>query len=394
MTERAAAKTTPGTSSTTSRAPAAASVEPTPVAVITGFLGSGKTTLLRHLLRDPAMGRTAVIINEFGEIGIDHDLVESSDENFIELTTGCLCCKVRSDLVMTLRDMAYRRAAGTLPAFERVLIETSGLADPAAILQALMIDRDLAGVYVLGEVITTVDALLGSATLDRHRQSARQVAVADRILLTKGDLAPRTDALEARLQQLNPGAPRRRVEHGSIGADQLFGPDTGDNIGRTGRRGPAAGGYLRLDDLPPPALMRPGADPHAALHDPGIASWCLVRERPVHALTLPLFLEGLMEHCGDRLLRVKGIVDIVERPGQPAVLHGVQHVFHPPEWLDRWPSADRRTRIVFIGEALPTRWIATLLEVLDDDVACELARHGPSHADQAGQADPADQPAP
>ncbi|MCE2949121.1 MAG: GTP-binding protein [Betaproteobacteria bacterium] len=348
---------------------------PTPVSVITGFLGSGKTTLLRHLLRDPAMGRTAVIINEFGEIGIDHDLVESSDENFIELTTGCLCCKVRSDLVMTLRDMARRRADGLLPPFERVLIETSGLADPAAILQALMIDRDLAGLYALGEVVTTVDALLGAATLDRHRQSVRQVAVADRLLLTKGDLVAGTDALDARLQRLNPGATRQRVAHGAIGAAELFG------VGND-RRAAAARGYFRLDEVRAPAIAGPGADAHAGLHDPGIVSWCLVRDRPVHALTLPLFLEGLMEHCGDRLLRVKGIVDVVERPGRPAVLHGVQHVFHPPEWLDRWPSDDRRTRLVFIGEALPSRWISTLLDVLDDDVDREQARHARAQAGQ------------
>jgi G3E family GTPase len=347
-----------------------ASIDPgsrTPVAVITGFLGSGKTTLLRHLLRDPAMGRTAVIINEFGEIGIDHDLVESSDENFIELTTGCLCCKVRSDLVMTLRDMAHRRAAGLLPAFERVLIETSGLADPAAILQALMIDQDLAGWYTLGEVITTVDSLLGATTLERHRQSGRQVAVADRILLTKCDLAPCSAALDARLQRLNPAARRQCIEQGVIGATELF-----DRPGLTGsaiRGDPSLAGYLPLDGGLAPSIAGPGQDAHAALHDPAIASWCLLRDRPVHALTLPLFLEGLMEHCGDRLLRVKGIVDVVERPGRPAVLHGVQHVFHPPEWLERWPSTDRRTRMVFIGESIPGRWISTLLDVLDDDVA-------------------------
>jgi G3E family GTPase len=201
--------------------------EATPVSVITGFLGSGKTTLMRRLLRDPAMGRTAVIINEFGEIGIDHDLIESSDENFIELTTGCLCCKVRSDLVMTLRDMARRRAAGELPLFERVLIETSGLADPAAILQALMIDRDLAGLYVLGVVVTTVDSVLGLDTLARHRQSARQVQVADRILLTKGDLAPPAAGLLDRLDRLNPGARRFQVQQGEIAAATLFDGEAG-----------------------------------------------------------------------------------------------------------------------------------------------------------------------
>ena len=344
-----------------------ATVTATPVAVITGFLGSGKTTLLRHLLRDPAMGRTAVIINEFGEIGIDHDLIESSDENFIELTTGCLCCKVRSDLVMTLRDMARRRAAGELPAFERVLIETSGLADPAAILQALMIDPELAGLYVLGEVITTVDSLLGLETLDRHRQSARQVAVADRILLTKGDLAEPSPALDARLQRLNPGASRLPVAHGAIAASTRF-DERRPGIG-------TLGGYVPVGAGIRASIAGLAAIDPAAVHDPRIASWCLLRQRPLHALTLSLFLEGLMEHCGDRLLRVKGLISVLERPEGPAVLHGVQHVFHPPQWLDRWPTDDRRTRIVFIGEAIPARWISTLLEVLDDDVGREQARH-------------------
>ncbi len=340
--------------------------EPIPVSVITGFLGSGKTTLLRHLLRDPDMGRTAVIINEFGEIGIDHDLVESSDENFIELTTGCLCCKVRSDLVMTLRDLARRRAAGELPAFERVVVETSGLADPAAILQALMIDRDLAGLYVLGQVVTTVDSMLGLATLDAHRQSVRQVAVADRLLLTKGDLAAPAPALVQRLVTLNPMASRFEVRDGRIRAAELFGDRVSDDARYRGTAffrtvSPASGA----------SIAGPGSAP--GVHDPRIASWCLVRDRPLHALTLALFLEGLMEHCGDRLLRVKGIVGVVEEPGRPAVLHGVQHVVHPPQWLDRWPTEDHRTRIVFIGEAIPARWISTLLEVLDEDVAAAQA---------------------
>ena len=159
-----------------------------PVSVITGFLGSGKTTLLGRLLRDPAMGRTAVIINEFGAIGLDHELIETSDENFVSLSNGCLCCNVRSDLVATLGDLAARRAAGTVPKFERVVVETSGLADPAPILHALMTDSALCEIYVLDSVITTVDALTGLATLECHEQSLRQAAVADRIVLTKTDL--------------------------------------------------------------------------------------------------------------------------------------------------------------------------------------------------------------
>jgi G3E family GTPase len=333
-----------------------------PVSVITGFLGSGKTTLLRQLLRDPALGRTVVIINEFGEVGIDHDLVEASDEDFIELTTGCLCCKVRSDLVMTLRDLARRRADGVLPAFERVVIETSGLADPAAILQALMTDRELAGLYCLGEVVTTVDAVLGLATLDAHVQSVRQVAVADTLVLTKGDLAGGTadTALLARIATVNPGAVLRHAVSGRIAAAEVLGFDQSRH-----RRVPQPGVYRLLDAR---------ETTHDSLHDPRIGAWCMLRETPIHAVTLALFIEALMEHCGERLLRIKGIVHVTEAPERPAVIHGVQHVFHPPEWLDRWPSADRRTRVVFIGEAIPAAWIQALLDVLEAEVQAELAR--------------------
>src|SRR5712672_1559755 len=159
-----------------------------PVSIITGFLGSGKTTLLARLLRDPAMSRTAVIINEFGAIALDHDLIETSDESFVRLSNGCLCCNVRSDLMRTLGDLAVRRAAGTVPRFERVVIETTGLADPAPILHALMTDRDLCEVYALDSVVATVDAVTGLATFEHHAESLRQAAFADRIVLTKTDL--------------------------------------------------------------------------------------------------------------------------------------------------------------------------------------------------------------
>ncbi len=194
-----------------------------PVSVITGFLGSGKTTLLARLLRDPAMARTAVIINEFGAVGLDHELVETSDESFIQLSNGCLCCNVRSDLVLTLGDLAARRAAGTVPQFERVVVETTGLADPAPILHALMTDRALCEVYALDGVITTVDAVTGLATLDRYPESLRQAAVADRLILTKTDVPEaQTAALCARLAQINPGAPVLEVVGGAVAPAALF----------------------------------------------------------------------------------------------------------------------------------------------------------------------------
>ena len=186
-----------------------------PVSVLTGFLGSGKTTMLGHLLRAPEFSRTAVIINEFGEIGLDHELVEASEDSFIELKTGCLCCKSRTDLAQTLQDLLQRRDAGRCPPFDRIVIETSGLADPAPILQTLMTDKGIAGRLVLGSVVTTVDAMIGAGTLGREGISQKQVAVADRIVLTKIDLAGAAEpALLRRLAELNAGAPVLHAEHG------------------------------------------------------------------------------------------------------------------------------------------------------------------------------------
>ncbi|MCC7426884.1 MAG: GTP-binding protein [Alphaproteobacteria bacterium] len=326
-----------------------------PVSILTGFLGSGKTTLLRHLLRHPRMGRTAVIINEFGEIGLDHDLIETSSERFLQLTGGCLCCVVRGDLVETLLDLAARRAAGALGPFERVVIETSGLADPAPILQALIADRAVAANYRLDRVVATVDALLGADTLDRFVEARRQAALADRIVLTKTDIAPAPlDALAARLDSLNARAPRIAAVLGAIDPEGLF-----------------AGADGALAAVPQPA---PASRFRAAMHSDAIASVALVRAAPVPAVALSLFLEALAENAGPDLLRMKGLVAVAESPERPAVIHGVQHVFERPVWLDRWPSADRRTRIVFIGRGIPRRWPERLLAAIEAEVAEELAR--------------------
>jgi G3E family GTPase len=332
-----------------------------PVSIITGFLGSGKTTLLARLMRDPAMGRTAVIINEFGEIALDHDLIETSEESFVQLSNGCLCCNVRSDLTLTLSDLAARRAQGTIPPFERVVIETSGLADPAPILHALMTDRDLNGVYALDGVITTVDALLGIATLDKHEESRRQAAVADRIVITKSDAeGAHTDAIQQRLALMNPGAEIFDRARGTITPSLLFGCGPYD----TGGKHTDVGAWLAHDTH---------AHSHAA-HENDIASFSLVRETPLHAVTLALLLSALAENCGADLLRMKGIVNVREDPQRPAVIHGVQHVYHAPVWLPRWPSDDRRTRMVFIGRNLREAWVRELIELLDAEVAAESAR--------------------
>jgi G3E family GTPase len=328
----------------------------TPVLVLTGFLGSGKTTLLGHLLRQPDFSRTAVIINEFGEIGLDHDLVEASDDSFIALTTGCLCCKVRDDLVATLADMLHRREQGRVPSFNRVVIETSGLADPAPILHTLMADASLTAHLVLGGVVTTVDAVNGSTTLDREAISVKQVAVADRLVLTKSDLAGAAAAdLLGRLARLNAAAPLLSAEHGRIDPQVLFG---------TGRYDP------RDKSFNAQSWLGEGSNGHShSSHDAEIQTYAIVRDAPLPAVALTLLLETLAEHCGADLLRLKGIVNIRESPDRPAVIHGVQHVFHAPTWLARWPSDDRRSRMVVITRGIPQGWIEALIDALAAEVA-------------------------
>jgi G3E family GTPase len=325
-----------------------------PISVLTGFLGSGKTTILGHLLRQPEFSRTAVIINEFGEVGLDHELVEASEDSFIELKTGCLCCKIRTDLAQTVQDMLQRRDEGNCSPFDRIVIETSGLADPAPILQTLMTDTSIAGRVMLGGVLTTVDSVTGAATLEREDISQKQVAVADRIVLTKLDLnGPAQPLLLRRLSQLSAGAPVLSADRGKIDSQRLFGAGLYDPHVRS----------LDVDSWL-------GGHRHShARHDADIQAYTVVRKEPIGAITLTLFLETLAEHCGADLLRLKGIVNIAESPDRPTVIHGVQHVFHAPGWLKRWPSDDRSSRMVFITRRVPQRWVEALLEAIGAEVA-------------------------
>jgi G3E family GTPase len=324
--------------------------------VLTGFLGSGKTTLLAHLLRQPEFSRTAVIINEFGEIGLDHDLVEASEESVIELATGCLCCKIRNDLATTLHELLRRRDEGSIASFTRVAIETSGLADPAPILQTLMTDATIAGRIVLAGVLTTVDAVNGIDTLDHEEISLKQVALADRLILTKTDLAgPMQLPLVRRLQALNPSAPISFAQRGQIDPAGLFDGRLEDPLAKSRN----IQSWLGAESVSSGHSHR--------RHD--VDTYAIVRRNPIRAVTVTLFLETLCEHCGRDLLRLKGIVNILESPGRPAVIHGVQHVFHPPSWLARWPSDDCHSRIVFITRGVPRAWVIALLEALDAEVA-------------------------
>jgi len=345
-----------------------------PVCVLTGFLGSGKTTLLGRLLKSPEFARTAVIINEFGEIGLDHDLIETSDESFVTLQTGCLCCTIRGDLVLTLTDILRRRDEGMVTPFDRVVIETSGLADPAPILHAVMSDDGLAERLTLAGVVTTVDAVHGAGTLERQPESVKQVAVADRLVLTKTDLvAENPDALTDRLAALNPSAPLLTACFGDIDPARLFDARIWDPSGKLAalehdpeKWEPVFGKRSCSINKIEPHRHHGAHDRNR--HDERIRCFALIRDRPIPAVALTLFLEVLAEHCGADLLRLKGIVDLAESPDRPAVIHGVQHVFHPPAFLDRWPSDDRRSRLVFIARDLPREFAQALLDAIEAEV--------------------------
>jgi G3E family GTPase len=321
--------------------------EPTRVSIVTGFLGSGKTTFIQKVLRDPRFARTAVIVNEFGEVGLDHDVLASSSDALIQLSTGCLCCAIRSDLIETLLDLHRRRADGEVN-FERIIIETSGLADPVPILQSLMTDKAVATQFNLDRVLTLVDAVHGPATVTAHVEARRQIAVADRILVTKTDVTEPSAALLDELRALNPNAPHAFAIQDAATLDWLIECDSS----RDARR---AAEIVVLRDSAP-------------RHTGSLETITFVSASPIPALALTLFLQALADHAGDRLLRVKGLIQVAEMPDQPALVHGVQHVFAAPEWLEAWPSHERHTRIVFIGASIPRRWPARLLEAVTEDV--------------------------
>ena len=343
----------------------------TPVTLLTGFLGSGKTTVLNHVLKQPEMAATAVIVNEFGEIGIDHLLVEKATDDVVLLQSGCLCCTVRGDIADTLVNLFVDRAKGRIPGFERVVIETTGLADPAPILHALMSDPIVAERYMVDGVVTTVDAVNGSDTLDRQVEAVKQAAVADRLLLTKCDLASAEQrrALEARLAALNPGAPIVEATGGAVDPGFLFNLGLFDPATKTVEVQRWLGEEA-VGDEPDEEPDEHGHERHhrhdVNRHDAHISSFCITRKTPVSWTALSGWLDALASMRGADLLRVKAIVAIDERPGQPVVLHGVQHLFHPPVLLPEWPSDDHRTRIVFITRDLPRQQIEESLAAFVD----------------------------
>ena len=338
---------------------------PIPLTVLTGFLGAGKTTLLNRLLKDEALSQTAVIINEFGEIALDHLLVEYVGDNMVLLQSGCLCCTMRGDLVdaleTLLRDLDNRRCK-----FNRVLLETTGLADPAPVLHTAMAHPYLVLRYRLDGVVTVVDAVNGETTLDQHAEAVKQAAIADRIVLTKTDLADagQRARIVARLHALNPAATILDAANGEATAERLlncglYDPD---------RKIPDVKKWLAAEayaDAHADARGHGhGHDHHHDVnrHDEHIGSFVITTDAAIPAGTLEMFLELLRATHGDKLLRIKGIVKLAEMPDTPVVVHGVQHVFHPTARLERWPDDDHRTRLVFITRDLPERSVRELFE--------------------------------
>jgi G3E family GTPase len=375
---------------------------PIPVTILTGFLGAGKTTLLNRLLTDPALKDAAVIVNEFGDVGIDHLLVAASDDGIIELSSGCLCCTVRGELVTTLENLLRGLDNGRIATLSRVVIETTGLADPAPVMHAIMLHPYLVQRFRLDGIVALVDALNGVATLDAHEEAVKQVAVADRIVLTKTDMAGGAEAgvaLRRRLAALNPAAPILLAAAGEATAERLLDcglydpktkiPDVSrwladEAYGRPGQGGADDhGGHDHHHDHhhhdhdhgshghghDHPGHDHPDHVHDVNRHDARIRSFSLITDRPIPMATFDMFLDLLRSAHGPKLLRMKGIVGIAEDPDRPLVVHAVQHALHPPAQLPAWPGGDRRTRLVFITCDLPEEFVRGLFDAFTGVIA-------------------------
>lgn len=342
-----------------------------PVTLLTGFLGSGKSTLLTKILHDPRFSDTAVVVNEFGEVGLDGFLVEHSGDQMVEMTSGCLCCTIRGDIRQTLLDLHARREQGRVPMFERLVIETTGLADPAPVIHTLMADPRLDRRFMLGGIVATVDAVNGDHTLDTQLECVKQIAVADRIVITKTDLAadPMSQRdvaqLRDRITTLNPGAVVLDKNANDFDLRRLFDTSLYNPVTKT----MDVQKWLN-DEAYAAAQTHDHSHGHShdhnhhdvSRHGDDIQAFTLILDDPVDTMTFTDALELLIARQGENLLRVKGIVNIADNPGRPLVVHGVQHVFHDPVWLDAWPDDDRRTRIVVIARNLAEKTVRAFFD--------------------------------
>ncbi|MBP1858941.1 CobW family GTP-binding protein [Rhizobium herbae] len=346
-----------------------------PVSILTGFLGAGKTSLLNRLLKDPDLTDTAVIINEFGDVSLDHLLVEASSDGIIELSDGCLCCTVRGELVDTLADLMDRMQTGKIRPLKRVVIETTGLADPAPVLQSVMGNPVIAQSYRLDGVVTVVDAVNGLSTLNNHEEAVKQVAMADRLVISKMSLAT-PDAvisLKARLRDLNPRAAMIDADLPEAGKAELFHCglyDPATKIADVGRwlQDEAAADHDHCHDHDHDHCGHDHHDHGHHHHDENrhgadIRSFSIVHDRPIDPMALEMFIDLLRSAHGEKLLRMKAIVSMSDNPDRPLILHGVQTVFHTPQRMAAWPDpSDRRTRMVLITKDLPEAFVRDLFD--------------------------------
>ena len=315
-----------------------------PVTVITGFLGSGKTTLLSSILKKKEMQKTAVIINEFGEIGLDHALIEHTDENIVELQSGCICCTIQGDLNKTLIDLFDKMMNGKVSSFNRVLIETTGLANPVPIIHTLMSSIELIRIYSLDGVITVVDSVNGEKTLDLHEESLKQLALAEKIILSKTDIIDKDEikSLIYRIKEINPVSQIVYSKFGNIPLEEIFGLGAYDPYKKSAdvKKWLAAEKYKDKKHHHHHDVNR---------HNENIRAFSMMSENPVNMIAFSFFRDMITAALGANLLRMKGIINIAGEE-HPAVIHGVQHIFHPVQWLETWPDNDRRTKLVFITQ--------------------------------------------
>lgn len=343
-----------------------AAVAPLPITLLTGFLGAGKTHFLNHALKDPQFDKTLVLINEFGEVGLDHLLIDKIDGDMLLLSSGCLCCTIRGDLIATLEDVLKRKDNKRIADFNRVIIETTGLADPIPILQTLIQHPYLRLRFYLESVVTLIDAVNGHTTLKQHIESMKQAAVADYVLISKADLvnsAAALGALKKELAQINPSADIKvldqgQIETGFIFNASLYNPETKSlNVQK----------WLQAERIE-----------HHHHHDVNrhsrsIYSFCLRSEQPISPEKFEVFIEFLRQIYGAHMLRVKGLICLSDDISRPLLIHGVQHVFHPAVRLDEWPSDDHSTRIVFILHDLKLDFIQSMWNGLLGELAIDQA---------------------
>jgi len=346
-----------------------------PVSVITGFLGSGKTTLLSALLKQEIMKNTAVIINEFGEVGLDHSFIETTDESIVELQNGCICCTIQEDLKSTLLDLIKKLERNSIPYFNRVVIETTGLADPVPIIHTLMTSLDLNRVYSIDGIITLVDSVNAEDTYNNHEEAVKQTALADKIILSKTDLTKKLiiNSIKNRIRKINPKANIIESNKNNIPLTELLNLNDYDPLNKSWD----AKKWLAIEKYNETEQNHFHDDHHdhghnhehnhnINRHGDNIESFSLVTNQRISKTTFNFFIELLSSQMGSKLLRIKGILNIKGEDG-PAIIHGVQHIFHPVEWLEKWPDQDHSTRLVFITRDIKKSYIEDFFKIIGEN---------------------------